>query len=455
MLRDMGRRLLSHPQWWRRLPTWVDRLAQVGTLPSDTEDEKVRKATLTLSAALITALAVVWVVTYAALELWLSALIPFVYQLMSISSIALFGRTKRYRFFRASQLTMMLMLPFLLQWSLGGFRTSSAVALWALTAPLGALMFYGARQALPWFGGFVALVALSGAIDARLSDPGIPSAVVVAFFVLNVLGVSTTVYLLLQYFMRARERVLAELERKHVALEAEQEKSERLLLNVLPGPIAVRLKASPGVIADGFEGVTVLFADIVRFTPLADELPPEEVVALLDRVFSSFDVLTQRYELEKIKTIGDAYMVAGGLPTPRADHAEAVAEMALDMREELRRHSGEISHPLAIRVGIDSGPVVAGVIGRRKFSYDLWGDTVNTASRMESHGVADGIQVTRRTYERLQHRYELRLRGDVDVKGKGLMKTYLLVGRKQTAHGAAAPSAPSGPAPLPDATRPS
>ena len=209
MLRNMGRRLLSHPQWWRRLPTWVDRLAQLGTLPSDTEDEKVRKATLTLSAALITALAVVWVVTYAALELWLSALIPFVYQVMSVVSIALFGRTKRYRLFRASQLSMMLMLPFLLQWSLGGFGESSAVALWALTAPLGALMFYGVRQALPWFGGFVALVVASGAIDARLADPGIPSAVVVTFFVLNVLGVSTTVYLLLQYFMRARERVLA------------------------------------------------------------------------------------------------------------------------------------------------------------------------------------------------------------------------------------------------------
>ena len=452
MLRDMARGLPSHP-WWRRLPAWVDRLAQVGTLPSDTEDEKVRKATLTLASSLMTALAVVWVATYAALGLWLSALIPFVYQVMSTGSIALFARTKRYRLFRASQLCMMLMLPFLLQWSLGGFKTSSAVALWAVTAPLGALMFYGVREALPWFGGFVTLVAISGAIDSQLSRPGIPNTIVVTFFVMNVLGVSTTVYLLLQYFTRARERVLAELARKHTALEAQQEKSERLLLNVLPGPIAERLKASPGVIADGFEGVTVLFADIVRFTPLTDKLPPEEVVALLDRVFSSFDVLTQRYELEKIKTIGDAYMVAGGLPTPRPDHAEAVAEMALDMREEVMRHSGEVGHSLAVRIGMDSGPVVAGVIGRRKFIYDLWGDTVNTASRMESHGVADSIHVTHRTYERLRQGYDLRLRGDLDVKGKGVMTTYFLVGRRSKAEPPAEGPTPSRATPVPHPTR--
>ncbi|HKP89840.1 MAG TPA: adenylate/guanylate cyclase domain-containing protein [Thermoleophilaceae bacterium] len=425
----MVRGLPPDPPWWRRLPAWVDRLAEVGTLPSDSEDDRVRKSTLTLAAALMTALAVVWVVTYAVLGLWLSALIPFVYQVMSTGSIVLFARTKRYRLFRASQLCMMLILPFLLQWSLGGFETSSAVGLWGVTAPLGALMFYGIREALPWLAGFVALVVISGAIDSQLSTPEIPGAVVVTFFVLNVLGVSTTVYLLLQYFMRARERVLVKLARKHTALEAEQEKSERLLLNVLPAPIAERLKASPGVIADGFEGVTVLFADIVEFTPLADELPPEEVVALLDRVFSGFDELTQRHGLEKIKTIGDAYMVAGGLPIPRPDHAEAVAEMALAMREEVRRHSGEVPHPLDIRIGIDSGPVVAGVIGRRKFIYDLWGDTVNTASRMESHGVADGIQVTQRTYERLRERYDLRSRGEIEVKGKGAMTTYLLLGR--------------------------
>jgi adenylate cyclase len=422
-------------QWWRQLPDWVDRLAQVGVVPSDTDEERVRKATLTLTSALITLLAVVWVITYGVLGLWLSALIPFTYQVASVASIAAFARTKRYRLFRASQLGMMLALPFLLQWSLGGFGNSSAVALWAFTAPLGALVFLELRRALPWFVAFVALVVVSGVIDSRLTEADVPSGIVITFFVMNVLGVSTTVYLVLQYFMRARERILAELAEKHVALQAEQEKSERLLLNVLPVPIAARLKESPDVIADGFSDVSVLFADIAGFTPLADRLPPEEVVALLNRVFSAFDLLTERHDLEKIKTIGDAYMVAAGLPIPRPDHAEAVAEMALDMRDEVDRCGREAGFSLAVRIGIDCGPVVAGVIGRRKFIYDLWGDTVNTASRMESHGLAGEIQVTSRAYEQLNGRYELRERGEVDVKGKGPMTTYFLVGR--------APSVPS------------
>ena len=411
----------------------MDRLAQVGVVRSDSDEEKVRKATLTLTSALITVLSVIWVGTYAALGLWLPALIPFAYQLASVASIAAFARTKRYRFFRASQLGMMVVLPFLLQWSLGGFGQSSAVALWALMAPLGALVFLDLRRAVPWFMAFVALVAISGLIDARLTEADVPGWIVIAFFVMNVLGVTTTVYLLLQYFMRARERILAELEEKHVALQAEQEKSERLLLNILPVPIAARLKESPEVIADGFADVTVLFADIVEFTRLADRLSAGVVVALLNRVFSAFDVLTQRHDLEKIKTIGDAYMVAAGLPIPRLDHAEAVAEMALDMREEADRCGREVGFPLAIRIGIDSGPVVAGVIGRSKFIYDLWGDTVNTASRMESHGLAGQIQVTGRTYELLKGRYELRERGELDVKGKGLMTTYFLVGRVPSA----------------------
>jgi class 3 adenylate cyclase len=212
-------------------------------------------------------------------------------------------------------------------------------------------------------------------------------------------------------------------------LRAEQERSERLLLNVLPAPIAARLKRGEAVIADGFAEVTVLFADLVDFTGRSQETSPERVVRLLDDLFSAFDRLAERHGLEKIKTIGDAYMVVGGLPEPRPDHAEAVADMALDLREEVARHRDPGGRPLALRIGIDSGPVVAGVIGRRKFSYDLWGDTVNTASRMESHGVAGCIQVTERTWRRLRDRYRFERRGPVQVKGKGELVTWFLVGR--------------------------
>jgi class 3 adenylate cyclase len=410
---------------WPRLPAWLRRLTDLGTLPSDSEEVRVRKAVLTLSSTLMATLAFVWVGTYAALGLWLSAAIPFAYQLASAASIYTFARTRRYRLFRTSQLWMSLLLPFALQWSLGGFATSSAVSLWAFTCPVGALLFVGPRQAIPWFVAFAALVAVSGAIDPALAAgaPDIPNGVVVAFFVLTILGVSTTAYVLLQYFVRARERARAE-------LEVERAKSERLLLNVLPASVASRLKESDAVIADGFAEATVLFADIVGFTSLAQNLAPADAVVLLDRVFAGWDGLAATHGVEKIKTIGDAYMVVGGLPTPREDHAEAIADMALEMGAEVERCAVESGVPLEVRIGIDIGPVVAGVIGRAKFIYDLWGDTVNTASRMESHGVPGEIQVTERAYERLRDRYELRRRGTIEVKGKGPMTTYLLLRKR-------------------------
>ncbi len=409
----------------RRLAGWLRRLTDLGTLPSDSEEVRLRKSVLTLSTSLMATLSFVWVGTYAVLGLWLSAAIPFVYQLASTASIYTFARTRRYRLFRTSQLWMSLLLPFALQWSLGGFANSSAVSLWAFICPVGALLFVGARQAVPWFVGFGALVAFSGAIDPTLaaSPPHIPSGVVVAFFVLNILGVSTTAYVLLQYFVRAREQARAE-------LEVERAKSEGLLLNVLPASVASRLKESDEVIADGFPSATVLFADIVGFTPLAQELTPADTVALLDKVFARWDELAARHGVEKIKTIGDSYMVAGGLPTPREDHAEAIADLALEMGAEVERCAEESGRSLEVRIGIDTGPVVAGVIGRAKFSYDLWGDTVNTASRMESHGVPGAIQVSERAYEQLRDSYYLRQRGTIEVKGKGPMTTYVLVGRR-------------------------
>jgi class 3 adenylate cyclase len=225
--------------------------------------------------------------------------------------------------------------------------------------------------------------------------------------------------------------LLGETVRGRHALALEEERSERLLLNVLPAPIAARLKQREDVIADRFPDVTVLFADIVDFTERSQQSTPEQLVQVLDELFSVFDQLARCHGLEKIKTIGDAYMVAGGLPRPRPDHAQAVAEMALAVREEVARHLDPSGQPLAVRVGIDSGPVVAGVIGRDKFSYDLWGDTVNTASRMESDGVPGCIQVTARTFQCLRDGYRFQRRGPIQVKGKGEMVTYFLLGRNQ------------------------
>jgi class 3 adenylate cyclase len=213
-------------------------------------------------------------------------------------------------------------------------------------------------------------------------------------------------------------------------IEEKDARLSRVLLNVLPASIAERLMSEPGTIAERFSSVTIMFTDIVHFTQYSSQVAPEELVAMLNEIFSAFDQLVEKHGLEKIKTIGDAYMAAAGLPNLRDDHAEAVADFALDLQGALARLNGGRIEPIHIRIGMHTGPVVAGVIGTKRFAYDLWGDAVNTASRMESHALPDTIQVSRATYERLRDRFELKRRGPIEVKGKGEMVTYLLIGRK-------------------------
>jgi adenylate cyclase len=226
------------------------------------------------------------------------------------------------------------------------------------------------------------------------------------------------------------ENQRALIQQQHEQLERERQKSENLLLNILPRSIAQRLKEDQSVIADYFHSTTVLFTDIVGFTKLSENLTPAELVQFLNQIFSSFDNLVEKYQLEKIKTVGDAYMVAGGFPEPRLDHAEAIADLALEMRESLGRfHTGK-NQTVCMRTGIHTGPAVAGVIGTKKFIYDVWGDTVNTASRMESHGIGGQIQVSHTTYRVLKDKYILKKRGMIEIKGKGRMMTYFLQGKK-------------------------
>jgi class 3 adenylate cyclase len=229
---------------------------------------------------------------------------------------------------------------------------------------------------------------------------------------------------------RAEFSARRELEVAYQTLAVERERSERLLLNILPRAIAERLKQDNHIIADQFPEATVLFADIVGFTQLSSQISATELVVLLNQMFSIFDQLTEQHGAEKIKTIGDAYMVVAGLPTPRSDHAQAIANLALDMQQAIARFNIEQSQAFSIRIGINTGPVVAGVIGLKRFIYDLWGDTVNIASRMESHGLAGGIQVSEATYECLKEQYLFERRGRIQVKGKGEMLTYLLTGKQ-------------------------
>jgi adenylate cyclase len=400
----------------------VELLSEVGARPEDSRDARLRQGMLILASVLIALLAFIWVGAYLTYGYPLSAAIPAVYQVVTVVGLVVLARTRRFGPFRTAQLLGFLVLPALLQASLGGFVASSGMILWAVFVPLAALTLAGVRGSIPWLLAFVAEVVVLALLDPWLAqDPAtLPEGLVVIFFVLNVLGVTVSAYVMLGYFVEQRE--LARL-----ALEAEQERSQRLLLNVLPEAIAERLKIENGVIAEHYDSVTVLFADLVGFTEQSQVMAADQVVALLDRIFSAFDRVVDAEAIEKIKTIGDAYMVAGGLPDPRPDHLDAVVRAALAMRAEIASISAEPGFEwLSVRLGIDTGPAVAGVIGRRKFIYDIWGDTVNTASRMQSHGLPGEIQVTQRVVDALGSEFVARARGPILVKGKGVMKTYFV-----------------------------
>ena len=232
--------------------------------------------------------------------------------------------------------------------------------------------------------------------------------------------------------MFAQRRLI---ESQAAELAAAHATSERLLLNVLPESVAERLKDGETTIADGYDDATVLFADLVGFTPLAASLSPAETVGLLDRLFSAFDQLAERHGLEKIKTIGDAYMVVGGVPVAGSDHPERAVAMGLDMLDAVGDLAAAVGRPLDLRIGIHTGPLVAGVIGTRKFIYDLWGDTVNIASRLESHGIPGAIQMSEATWSRVHGTIEARSRGPIDLKGRGSVEAFVIERRAGVRHG--------------------
>lgn len=353
------------------------------------------------------------------------AAVPYAYLVVSYVSLFLFYRFKRFEYFTFTQLIMLLVMPFFMQWAIGGFAASSGVAIWAILCPVGALMILGTKQSTPWFLLFFFLAIISWILNNRFASNAlpIPTNVKDAFFLMNITGTASILYGVLRYFQGQKERVMA-------SLEIEQARSEKLLLNILPAPIAERLKANDMRIADHYDNVTVMFADLINFTQLSEKMPPTQLIELLSQVFVRFDELAEKYQVEKIKTIGDAYMVISGAPVPCNDHAERIAKMALDMHTALKEVSQANQVNLNMRIGINTGPVVAGVIGSAKFSYDLWGDTVNMASRMESTGILGEIQVSQSTQEALKNAYEFKMRTDVEVKGKGKLNTFILQGQK-------------------------
>jgi adenylate cyclase len=401
----------------------LTRLALVGADPSDDEETRLRKSLLVLIAILIWPISIIWATLFIALGSW-TGWFAAGYLVISVASVGLYARTRNARVFRRIQELDILIAPTISMIPLGGFLGSGAVGLWGLLAPLGALVFGGVRSGIRWFVAFLALFLGSGSLGTVLGAVApVPEWFANVILGLNVAVGGTVFFTLLAIFARQRQDALG-------ALRSEHERAESLLLNILPGSIATRLKASPHTIADQFDAASVLFADVVDFTPRTEKLSAAEVVGTLDRLFSHFDTLAERYGIEKIKTIGDAYMAAAGVPDPRPDHARILALLALDMVEATSSSGAVGDLGLELRIGINSGPVVAGVIGRKRFLYDLWGDAVNIASRMESQGSPGRIQIAGATHELLKDEFACERRGTISVKGKGELETWYLVSRK-------------------------
>lgn len=424
------------------------RFRTAGITPQDTDELRLKKTVLLFACGLMIAAAAIWLALYQSLGLPVSASMPVAFQLASLTTLVYYLCTLNFDVFRAAQLGLFLFVPFVVQWSIGNFVSASGMILWGLLAPVGAVLLYSARESIPWFAAYIVLTLATGYVDYELAwlppkGPKVPLSTSVVFFALNFAAMSTLVYSLLRFAYAEREKSRARMEEAHARLKDEQDRSERLLLNVLPEPIAERLKRAESPIADRFADVTVMFADIVSFTRMAGRLEPVQIFALLNRLFSEFDALAEKFGLEKIKTIGDAYMVAGGLDANRKDHCAAVAELALAMRDLTTREYFVEDQALQLRIGIASGPVVAGVVGTKKFIYDLWGDTVNIASRVTAESHPGRIQVDERTYLVLAGDFAFEAPRTLNLKGKGYTTVYELRGKIDDGQTLVAPDAKS------------
>ncbi len=400
----------------------LDQLLGIGTNPTDPAEDRRRKRLLVAFALAVIVVVPPWASIYYAYREFVAAIFPLVYVPLTLANLAAFARTHDFERARQIQCLIILALPFGVHVALGGFQPSSGVVLWSVLAPFCALVFGGIGAGVRWLVAFAAVVVLAALVQPREAN-GLPGWVVTAFFAANIATISAVAFALLAGYARQ--------------LATERARSERLLLNMLPAPIATRLREREEVIADAYEEATMIFADVVNSTPLTAELTPRQMVALLDEYVSAFDGLADRHGVEKIRTIGDNWMGVAGVPRPRPDHAEAVARLALGMLEFVAERSRSGLRCLDFRIGINSGAVIGGVIGRRKFVFDIWGDPVNTAARMESHGEPGKIQVTEATYELLKDRFVCEPRGTIEVKGKGPMRTWwLLAERDQPGRGA-------------------
>ena len=397
--------------------------------PDDDEDIRLEKSTIFLVAGSCCLAGMAWTVMYyVVFGFGLIAALPFAFCVIVGGSMVVCHVIRRHQPLIYIQIICIIYITTFIQWSIGGVFDSGFVLVWAFCGPVIALMFFSLKHSIIWLLLYLANLVITVAFNDFFSMHAhqVPDGTKVLFFIMNLSVSSLVVFTFAGYFV--------------TSAVGEREKANKLLLNILPRKAARDLKSGDGVIAEHYDDVSVLFADIVDFTSYASAVPPDQLVNKLNEIFFRFDELTGQYGLEKIKTIGDGYMVAGGLPERKSGHAETIASLALDMLSAIEEIEKADGVPFSLRIGIHRGPVVAGVIGKIKFAYDLWGDTVNIASRMESSGTENSIQVSGAFYQAVKNKFRSKKRGTVEVKGIGAMETYYLLpppdGQIKAAHGA-------------------
>jgi adenylate cyclase len=361
-----------------------------------------------------------WGLVYITLGESQSGYIPIIYSFSFGISFILFLINKKPRYLSTFHRVLALIFPLLLQISLGGFISGSAVIIWSFLSPLSVLLNNKQKDAIRWFLGFGVILIISGIINPYIiKENNLSEGAITILFILNLLGVLGSSYMLLLFVNNQKNNAYKQ-------LTIEQQKSDSLLENILPAEIAQILKNENRLIAEFYPDASILFADLVGFTKLTTKMSPIEMVELLNEIYTHFDLLVEKYGLEKIRTIGDNYMVASGVPISRPDHAQAILKMAIDINTYINSFREIEGGLLQFRIGINSGSLTAGVVGKKKFQFDVWGDMVNVASRMESQGVPGRIHISEHTYKLLKDEYQFESRGTIDIKGKGEKRTWLL-----------------------------
>lgn len=404
--------------WFRHL---TKRLASIGALPNEDAERRLPKTILVLSSILFMFAGLLWGCMYLYFGAGMAALIPLGYAVFSLFSLVRYGFTKRFERYRFAQLLLILLLPFALMVALGGFVQGSAVILWGLISPLGSMIFDDPRKSLRWIYAYLALAVLSSVLTLAFDITShLSSAQIQLFFVINFVGVGALVFMMFYYFVRQKQYF--------------QQRTDELLLNILPKEIAAELKETGITRAKDFDSVTVMFTDFENFTLIAEQLSAQELVNEIHYCYSAFDQIISAHGLEKIKTIGDSYMCVAGLPVERDTHAVDAVMAAMDIKafvdreHQIRRAKGQMS--FNIRIGLHSGPVVAGIVGLQKFAYDIWGDTVNIASRLESSGEPGKVNISERTYYLVKDHFTCQYRGKIEAKNKGEIDMYFVEGIK-------------------------